>query len=218
MFFSDNGGNMYDHVDGTTPTSNAPLRAGKATVYEGGTRVPCIISWPKLTAPGSRSAALVQSTDFYPTFISLLGIKPQPGQVFDGIDITGALTGKPIARKEIFTYFPHSPPVVPDVLPPAVTVTGDEWKLIRTFYQGENGAHAYRLYNLKDDISETRDLSAEHPDRVKELDALIEKFLAGTKAVIPKPNPAFDPAAKAPPAGTKPGKAKPKPSKPSKAR
>ena len=213
VFFSDNGGNMYDRVDGTTPTSNAPLRGGKATVYEGGTRVPCIISWPKLTAPGSRSAMLVQSTDFYPTFISLLDIKPEAGQVFDGIDITAALTGKPLGRKEIFTYFPHSPPVVPDVLPPAVTVTSDEWKLIRTFYQGENGAHAYRLYNLKDDIGETKDLSTEQPDRVKELDALIEKFLAGTKAVTPKPNPDYDSAAKAPPAGTKPGKARPKPAK-----
>lgn len=213
VFFADNGGNMYDRVDGTTPTSNAPLRGGKATVYEGGTRVPCIISWPKVTAPGSRSGTLVQSTDFYPTFLGLLGIKPQPGQVFDGADITDALTGKPLARKEIYTYFPHSPSVVPDVLPPAVTVTGDEWKLIRTFYQGDGGAHAYRLYNLKDDIGETRDLSAENPGRVKELDGLIEKFLSDTKAVIPKRNPAYDPAAKAPPAGTKPGKARPKQSK-----
>lgn len=210
VFFSDNGGNMYDRVDGTTPTSNAPLRGGKATVYEGGTRVPCIISWPKLTAPGSHSATLVQSPDFYPTFLSLLGIKPQPGQVFDGIDISGALADKPLARKEIFTYFPHSPPVVPDVLPPAVTVVGDEWKLIRTFYQGENGAHAYRLYDLHDDIGEARDLSAEQPDRVKALDELIEKFLADTKAVIPQRNPAYDPAAKAPAAGTKAGKAKAK--------
>ena len=46
VFYSDNGGNMYNEIDNTTPTSNAPLRGGKATMYEGGTRVPCVISWP----------------------------------------------------------------------------------------------------------------------------------------------------------------------------
>ena len=92
---------------------------------------------------------------------------------------------------------------MPDVLPPAVTVVAGDWKLIRLFYEGENGAHAYRLYNLKDDIGERNDLAAAQPDRVKQLDALIEKFLADTKAVTPKPNPAYDPNAKAPPAESK---------------
>ena len=46
VFFSDNGGNMYDRVEGIPPTSNAPLRGGKATLYEGGTREPCAVVWP----------------------------------------------------------------------------------------------------------------------------------------------------------------------------
>ena len=73
------------------------------------------------------------------------------------------------------------------------------WKLIRLFYEGENGAHAYRLYNLKQDVGKMHDLAAAQPQRVKELDALIEKFLTDTKAVTPKPNPDYNANAKAPP-------------------
>jgi len=199
VFFSDNGGNMYDTVDDTTPTSNAPLRGGKATVYEGGTREPCIVAWPRLTKPGSRNDTVIQSTDFYPTFVQLLGLKTQPGQIFDGVSIANTFAGKPLERKAIFTYFPHSPRIVPDVLPPAVAAIAGDWKLIRLFYEGENGAHAYRLYNLKQDVGEMHDLAAAQPERVKELDALIEKFLTDTKAVTPKPNPNYNPNAKVPP-------------------
>jgi len=52
VFMSDNGGNMYDTVDGTTPTNNAPLRGGKANIYEGGVREPCLVVWPGVTQPG----------------------------------------------------------------------------------------------------------------------------------------------------------------------
>ena len=142
---------------------------------------------------------MIQSEDFFPTFVKLLGLKAPPGQVFDGVNISDTFAGKPLAREAIFTYFPHSPPIVPDVLPPAVTVVAGDWKLIRIFYDGENGAHGYRLYNLKDDLGERNDLAAAQPDRVKQLDALIEQFLTDTKAVTPKPNPAYDPKAKVPP-------------------
>ena len=125
-----------------------------------------------------------------------MSIAPQPEQIFDGIDISDALSGKSLSRKAIFTYFPHSPPIVPDVLPPSATVVGDEWKLIRLFNEGTNGSHAYRLYNLKDDVGETKDLSAEKPERVKEMEAMLEAFLVETKAIVPKANPAYDPNAK----------------------
>jgi arylsulfatase A-like enzyme len=211
VFISDNGGNMYNEVDGTTPTSNKPLRGGKATVYEGGVRVPCVISWPKVTQPASRSDALIATTDFYPTFIKLLGLQPQPGQIFDGIDISDALAGKPLAREALFTYFPHSPPVVPDHLPPAVTLTSSDWKLIRIFHEGDEGAHGYQLYNLKDDPGETKDLASARPDLVKSLDSQIGKFLTETKALVPKPNPRYNPQAPpTPPTGAKKPKAKPK--------
>ena len=190
VFTSDNGGNMYNEVDGTTPTSNAPLRGGKATVYEGGVRVPCIVSIPWLVEAHSRNDTVIQSSDFYPTLLDLLALKPQMGQKFDGISIVPALKGQPLDRKAIFTYFPHNPPV-PDWLPPAVTATESDWKLIRLFFQGENGAHRYKLFNLHDDLGEKNDLAAKEPQRVKEMDALIEKFLVDTKAVQPIANPNF---------------------------
>ena len=194
VFFSDNGGNMYNEVDGTTPTSNAPLRGGKATVYEGGVREPCVVSLPGVVAAGTRSDTVIQSSDFYPTILEVLGLQPQPGQRFDGISIVPALKGRPLTREAIFTYFPHNP-AVPDWLPPAVTVHQDDWKLIRIFHGGENGAHRWKLFNLREDLGEKNDLAAKEPERVKALDALIEKFLADTKAVVPIANPAFNPAA-----------------------
>jgi len=192
IFTSDNGGNMYDRVDSTTPTSNRPLRGGKATLYEGGTRVPCIVSWPQVTDAGTRSDALIQSEDFYPTLLAGLNIPAAPNQIFDGIDITPALNGSALQRDAIFQYFPHSPPV-PDWLPPAVSVHRGDWKLIRIIHGGENGADRHLLFDLKSDLGEQRNLAAEKPQIVVELDQLITDFFSRTHAVTPTPNPEFDP-------------------------
>jgi arylsulfatase A-like enzyme len=192
IFTSDNGGNMYNEVDGTTPTSNRPLRGGKATMFEGGTRVPCVVVWPGIAAAGQRSDALIQSEDFYPTILDGLGLSVSEGQRFDGMSLTSALRGDRLKGRAVFQYFPHAPGV-PDWLPPSVSVHRDEWKLIRIFHGGEMGAHRYLLYNLEDDIGETRNFALERPKLVAELDALIQQFLTETAAVVPKPNPAFDP-------------------------
>jgi arylsulfatase A-like enzyme len=201
IFISDNGGNMYDHLKQTTSdgkayttfaTSNSPLRGGKATMFEGGTRVPCIVVWPGLTKAGTRSEARIQTTDFYPTILNQLGIALPKNHVVDGTDMTGALEGKKYNRKPMFTFFPHAPKV-PDWLPVSVNVHDGDWKLIRLFYQGENGAHDYKLYNLKEDLGEKNNLAVKYPDRVKHMDKLIEDYLKSAKTVIPIPNPAFDP-------------------------
>jgi arylsulfatase A-like enzyme len=89
IFTSDNGGNMYNEVDGTTPTSNRPLRGGKATVFEGGIRVPGVVVMPGVAQPGGRSDSLIQSEDYYPTLLEALALKPAPGQRFDGVSICG---------------------------------------------------------------------------------------------------------------------------------
>ncbi|WP_390889112.1 sulfatase-like hydrolase/transferase [Rhodopirellula halodulae] len=193
IFASDNGGNMYNQVDGTTPTSNAPLRGGKASMYEGGVRGPAIVVQPGVVRAGSTSDAIVQSVDYYPTLLEMLSIDPQPGQSFDGVSIVPALNGDDFQREPIFTYFPHAPGV-PDWLPPSVSVHHGDWKLIRIFHGGEDGGHRYKLFHLKDDISEEHNLAAEHPQRVKQLDNLIEQHLVATHAVRPLANPNFDPA------------------------
>lgn len=192
LFTSDNGGNMYNEVDGTTPTSNRPLRGGKASMFEGGVRVPAVVVWPGITAAGTRSDAIIQSEDYYPTLLEALALKPVEGQRFDGHSILPALKGDSLAGKAVFQYFPHNPGV-PDWLPPAVSVHRDDWKIIRIFHGGEKGAHRHLLFNLRDDLGERNNLAAQKPELVAELDALIETFLADTKAVVPVPNPNFDP-------------------------
>lgn len=191
IFTSDNGGNMYNEIDDTTPTSNAPLRGGKATVFEGGTRVPCVIVWPGVVAANSRSDALVQSEDFYPTLLDGLGVSPEPQQQFDGVSILPALKSRELDRTHVFQYFPHEPGV-PDWLPPSATVHRGDWKLIRIFHGGQEGQHRHLLFHLKEDPGEQRDLVASHPEEVRELDTLIEEFLTSTRAVVPVANPDFD--------------------------
>jgi arylsulfatase A-like enzyme len=194
IFTSDNGGNMYNTVAGVAPTSNRPLRGGKATMFEGGVRVPCIVAWPGVVQAESKSDARVQTEDYFPTLIEALGLQKAPGQIFDGVSVLPAWKGdQTFTRPPTFTYFPHDPGV-PDWMPPSVAVHDGDWKLIRIFYHGEDNQHRYQLYNLKQDIGETNNLAAQEPIRVKELDAKIEAFLTETKAVLPKINPNFDPS------------------------
>lgn len=191
VFASDNGGNMYNEVDGTTATSNAPLRGGKATMYEGGVRGPAIVVQPGIVQAQTRSDEVIQSCDFYPTLLELLNVEAQPDQSFDGISIVPALHGRKLDREAIFTYFPHAPGI-PEWLPPAVSIHQGDWKLIRLFHHGEPGSHRYKLFNLKDDPGEKENAADEFPDRVQQLDAKIEEFLIDTAAARPLVNPKFD--------------------------
>ena len=193
IFMSDNGGNMYNRVDGVSPTSNAPLRGGKATLFEGGIRVPCVIVWPGVAAPGSRNDEIIHSTDLYPTVLHAMNIPLPENYPLDGIDLTPALFGESLGRDAIFRYFPHVTPKVPDWLTPAIAVHCGDWKLIRLFHEGENGAHAYRLYNLADDLGETRNLAGTCPEKTAQMDRMIEEYLADTGAVVPVKNPDFEP-------------------------
>ncbi|MEW4486439.1 DUF5722 domain-containing protein [Thalassoglobus sp. JC818] len=193
IFASDNGGNMYNLVDGGTATSNSPLRGGKATMYEGGVRGPAIVVRPGAIEAGSQCDEIIQSSDFYPTLLEMLSIDPQPEQTFDGISIVPALRGEELNREAIFTYFPHAPGV-PDWLPPSVSIHSGDWKLIRIFLGGENGKHRYKLFNLNDDIGEQNNLADSFPERVEQLDRLIEQHLVDTQAIRPLSNPKFDPS------------------------
>ncbi len=174
------------------PTSNYPLRGGKATVWEGGTRVPCLVVWPGVVQAGSKCCEVVSSVDFYPTILEMLGLAPKPAQVLDGVSIVPLLkqAGK-LDREAIFCHFPHS---MGERSPAATWVRKGDWKLIRV-YDTALYTETHYLFNLKEDLGETKNLAASMPDKVKELDALIDRFLKETNALTPIPNPKYDPVA-----------------------
>lgn len=188
VFFSDNGGVDFHEIDGAPVTSNLPLRSGKGSIYEGGTREPCVVVWPGTVTPGSTSEAIVSSVDWYPTLLDILDVKPREELKFDGISFVPALKGQPLNRDAIFCHFPHYT-VSTD---PATYVRRGDYKLIRFFCDSPDQIDRFELYNLKDDIGETKDLAAQQPDKVNELKPLIENFLQQTEAVIPVKNPGYD--------------------------
>ncbi|MBP83935.1 MAG: N-acetylgalactosamine 6-sulfate sulfatase [Verrucomicrobiales bacterium] len=193
IFSSDNGGNMYNEVDGTYPTSNAPLRGGKGANWDGGVRVPGIAVWPGEIEAGSTSDEFVTSTDFYPTLLDMLSLKPSADQTFDGDSVLPIFKGDTIGDRSIFTFFPHSTGV-PDTLPPSAAIYRGNWKLFRFFHDGPKGEHRHELYDLNNDIGETNDIASTHPERVEQMAASLDNFLTNTNALIPNYNPAYQPS------------------------
>lgn len=193
IFMSDNGGNIHRIVEGKPATNNAPLRGGKGTIYEGGTREPMIVRWPGVVKPGSKSFEIVSSIDFYRTILEMAGIRPKKDQIIDGVSIVPLLTGvKTLDRKAIFCHFPHYTPRGSGNHP-ATYVRQGNWKLIRFYGRSKKASNEYELYNLKNDIGETINLVMAMPGRVKKLDALIDQHLKDTGALVPIPNPDYDP-------------------------
>ncbi len=189
VFFSDNGGNMYNRLEGIPPTSNAPLRGGKANIYEGGTRVPAVVAWPGQIEAGSRSDAFLTSTDWYPTLLDMASIERPKDHFIDGVSQFPALKGESNPRSEINCFVPHYYPK-PGHLPSTYHREGD-WKLIRFHADGDNGADRFELYNLKNDIGESRNLASSMSGRVKRMNRKITQYLNEINAVIPIPNPSF---------------------------
>lgn len=202
IFFSDNGGvdNRFDNVPllggeskNVYPeghplryiaTSNAPLRAGKGTLYEGGVRVPLIVRWPGKVKPTSSSDAIVSSVDFYPTFLELAkGNKPK-NQVLDGFSMIPALTeNKFDPEREVFTHYPvyhHEQPMS--------AVRKGDWKIVENLVSGE-----FDLFNLKYDVNEMTDLKYSYPEKLEEMKIALRTWQQETKAAMPVPNPDFDP-------------------------
>lgn len=198
VFFSDNGGVhwpldqaglMHPEFKGMPATSNAPLRGGKATLYEGGTREPCVVVWPGHTKPGAVSRELVQSIDFYPTLLGMAGLQPQAGLTLDGVDIRPALAGRRLKRDLLFCHFPHYTPLTGNT--PGTWVRQGDWKLIRFYCENPDQTDKLELYHLARDVGETRDLAAAEPKRTLAMNALIDGFLKRTKAAVPRANPAY---------------------------
>lgn len=212
LFTSDNGGNVhsntaedrkrkarrrqsrsaesYERYAGfLPPTNNAPLREGKSKLYEGGIRVPLIVVWPGQVPRATKSSEIVSSIDLYPTLLELLGIEKKDGAHFDGISFAPVLRdpGAKLNREALFNFFPHGG----GGRPPGVTVRKGPWKLIRWFETSRQYPSKYELYDLSQDLGETTNLAEMHPERVEELDGLIDEHLTDTGALVPKPNADF---------------------------
>ncbi len=186
---SDNGGVTHKASGKNIWTSNRPLRGGKANTYEGGVRAPWIVRWPQKIKPGSTCNTPIQSIDIYPTILEAVGLKPKAGITLDGQSIVPLLKGKTMEHQPIFTDFQH---VFGVMCAPSSSVRVADWKLIRYFHAGKDASsHAYELFDLKRDPYESINLVPNLPDKVKELDKLIENHLKETKALIPLRNANF---------------------------
>lgn len=190
VFFSDNGGMVHRFDGGSAVTSNAPLRSGKSSIYEGGVREPLIVVWPGVTVPGSRSDEIVQSIDFYPTLLEMTGVPSEQHGEIDGTSIVPALQGGAIGRRAIFVHAPHYTPAT--LHRPSTSVRQGRWKLIRFYCDGPQQADRFELYDLERDIGEEHDLAARESSVAAGLKRLITDFLQETRAVIPQPNPAYE--------------------------
>ncbi len=165
IFTGDNGGE--DRV-----TSNAPLRAGKSTLYEGGIREPLIVRWPKIIKPGGLCNKPTSNIDFYPTFLQLAGSRADRSQHLDGVSILPLLKN-PKAELARDTFYWHYPIEKPHFLGgrSAGAIRQGNFKLIEFFDTGQ-----VELYNLADDISEQHNLALELPDKVNKLQTLLAKW------------------------------------------
>jgi arylsulfatase A-like enzyme len=190
IFTSDNGGNMYDVADGTTPTCNLPLRSGKGNNYEGGVRIPLIVRWPGVTAPGSVNHSVVSTVDHYPSILQMSGQQLLPDIHKDGVSYVLALEGKPFDRGPVICDFTHFVPATMNI--PNSTVRDGDWKLYRFWFDGPGQTDRYELYNLKDDIGETRNLVAQYPEKVTMLSAELDKLRAEVDALAVHPNKKYN--------------------------
>jgi arylsulfatase A len=164
-FTSDNGPETLKRYKNASHShgSPGPLRGMKLHVYEGGYRVPGILRWPARIRPGQVVDEPVCGVDFLPTFCELAGASLPTGVAFDGASFLPALEGKPV-RRSTPLYWEYDRALGPNKL----SLREGAWKVL-----SDLKIEQVELYNLKDDISETRNLTAGEPDRTR---GLIEKL------------------------------------------
>jgi len=169
VFQSDNGGprsakftGEVDTSGGTIPADNGPFRDGKASHYEGGTRVVALANWPKYIKPGSLVNQPAHIVDWYPTLASLAGAKPNPQKPLDGMNIWPALTGGKIAIRNEVVY---------GIEPFRAALRQGDWKLVWQVVLPSQ----VQLFNLAKDPEEKNNLAAQQPEIVSKLKQQIEQ-------------------------------------------
>lgn len=200
VFMADNGGLS---VSGRLRQANAPLRAGKGSCYEGGTREPLIVRWPGHVAPGGVCREPVIIEDFYPTLLGAAGV-PLPGslaetpagvhadgplrQVIDGESFLPVLLGERgtvradgAARPLLWHYPNHwGEGAEASAYHFYSALRLGRWKLI---YQHSD--RSFELYDLANDLSETRNLAAAHPAVVDRLRREMGRLMRERHAQMP---------------------------------
>ena len=187
IFTSDNGPWLsYGNHAG----SAKPLREGKATNWEGGTRVPCIMRWPGQIPAGADTSDMLMTIDLFPTIAKLAGAK-LPERKIDGLDVWPLIARQPGAKNPHDAYWFYYE--VNQLQ--AVTTSDGRWKLQLPHtwhsmpsqnmgHDGVPGTYVDRkietaeLYDLVHDLGETTDVAAQHPEIVKQLEAEAEKSRA----------------------------------------
>ena len=180
IFTSDNGG-------WAGGTDNSPLRANKGSSYEGGIRVPLLIRWPGVTDEGKTSSVPAISNDLYPTILETLGLKPAAHQHVDGVSLGPALKGERLPERNLYWHYPHYNRH-PSSAPAGVVRSGD-WKLIELFETGKR-----ELYNLSEDVGESKDLASAEPRKAAELASALQRWREQVGADGMKPNPLYEPS------------------------
>jgi len=178
VIFSSDNGPVYDdgYDDGTkvrTSTKEVDnghdgsgiYRGGKYQIYEGGTRVPFIVKWPKKIKAGTKSDAMMNQIDFVATFAALLDVKLGENEARDSRNMLPALLGE-------------SKDGLPFMLEEArgLAVRQGNWKFIPG--GGKKKKTAGQLYDLSKDPGEQRNIASDNPEKVKELQELIAKMKA----------------------------------------
>ena len=165
--------------------SAGPLRGAKATTWEGGIRVPCVVWGPGYVPAGRVSGEIATTMDLLPTFIAMAGAEPPADRTLDGRDISPLLLGEAGAKSphEAFYYYRETN---------LEAIRSGDWKLVfRRPSQEESGWLLSRgawfkglieepvtelsLFNLADDIGESNNVAADHPEVVARLEALAEE-------------------------------------------
>ncbi|MBC9797172.1 sulfatase [Sinomicrobium sp. FJxs] len=174
FFTSDNGGLVLREV-----TDNTPLRAGKGSAYEGGVRVPFIARIPGVTPESVTCSEPVVTMDLFPTITELAGLGKKEN---DGKSLMDLLKDpqSELDRPAIFWHYPH---YHPGGATPYSAIRQGDWKLIHFFEDNRD-----ELYNLKEDIGESRDLASWMADKTLELKQVLELWWRETKAQMPLKN------------------------------
>ena len=206
IFSSDNGGVGGYAREGLTRgaagdiTDNTPLRSGKGSLYEGGTRVPFIVRWPGVTKPGSASDVPAIHVDLYPTLLEIAGAKRPENYPLDGESLAPLFRDAQasLKRDAIFQHFPGYLGIGQNQwrTTPVGLIHAGDWKLLEFFED-----HRLELYNLREDIGESKNLAASNPAKARELHERLVAWRKEIKAPMPAANP---PAADKPKGAKKP--------------